>query len=78
MKIRVFEDEISYEKTIPFEVEHQGKTYEGVVIETNQIVGGLELEPEYKVIWDDEDPGIDKTEVVELVLLVLKGLNETE
>lgn len=73
MKIRVFEDEVSYERTIPFEIEWKGKTYEGVVIETNQIVGGLELEPEYEVIWDDEDPGVDRTEIVEMVLAELNG-----
>lgn len=75
MKVRVFEDCVSYEKSTPFEVMLNGRVFSGVFIESGTSVGGLEAIPEHEIEWEDEAPEVDKREIIDLILNEIYKMN---
>ncbi|MEM4141286.1 MAG: hypothetical protein QXG36_09300 [Nitrososphaeria archaeon] len=74
MEVKVFEDCASSVKTTPFEIHINGRVYSGVFIETINSVGGMQLNAEYEIEWDEERPDINKEEVVEMILKEMYGM----
>ncbi|MEM3335609.1 MAG: hypothetical protein QXY47_06210 [Thermoplasmata archaeon] len=68
MEVKVFEDCASSVKTTPFEIHINGRVYSGVFIETINSVGGMQLNAEHEIEWDEERPDIDKKAVMDLIL----------
>lgn len=68
MKIRVFEDEVNYTKTTPFEIELDGVVYKGVLTERGSVVGTIEADPDYEITWNGNALDIETEELIDMLL----------
>lgn len=41
---------------VPFTVTENDEKYDGTLIIDNKVVGGMQLSPEYEIIWVDAEP----------------------
>lgn len=68
-KLKVFKDEISETRYIPFEIKVQGETYTGTLVEMYNPVGGIETFAEYEIDWDTHGPAdIDEETIKDEIL----------
>jgi hypothetical protein len=67
MKIEVHKDEISYIRTIPFEITIDENTYKGVLSEFETNTGGMP-DFSYEIDWEDDIPEVDEEEIKDAVL----------
>jgi effector-binding domain-containing protein len=71
MKIEVHKDEISYIRTIPFEITIDEKTYKGVLSEFETNTGGMP-DFSYEIDWEDDIPEVNEDEIKKAVIDALR------
>ncbi|MCM8786369.1 MAG: hypothetical protein NC899_09110 [Candidatus Omnitrophica bacterium] len=73
MEIKVFEEETSVTRYIPFCLTIRNKEYNGIFKEEINSIGGME-DYFFEIIWDDKPPkDIDEEELIDEILKKIRG-----
>lgn len=71
MDIRIFNDEISHIRTVPFCVIVNNNEYYGVLTEMCTTVGGME-DWSYEITWEGEIPEVDEDKLMDEIFESIK------
>lgn len=71
MDIRIFDDEISHIRTVPFCVTVNDNEYYGVFTELRTTVGGM-VDYSYEITWEGEVPEVDEDKLMDEIFELIR------